>query len=179
MRGFFIWIFGTVGAFLVTVGAFLLLANLGSNASERSLEPNPTPSDAGSPLTLNIRSEELSSLESLEGQEFTLGVENSSSAPFTEVNLTLRVASEDTTLTDTRYYRAEVEELEADDARLVDFTLDLSPLADSRSGEIDQSDQEQSRIVLEVQATTPEGISTVKTAVLPFSSDSDRDDNST
>ncbi|CAN5642313.1 hypothetical protein BH24ACT21_BH24ACT21_00350 [soil metagenome] len=172
MKGFLIWFFGTVGAFLVTAGAFLLLANLGSNASERSLESSPPSSGARLPLELNMNRDELESLEALAGQELTLVVENGSSNSFSEVSLTLRVSSEDTTLADSRYYQAKVNELEAGESERATFPLDLSPLADPREeGAYGSGSRGRSRIVLEVQATTPEGISAVKTAVLPFSDD--------
>ncbi len=100
-------------------------------------------------------------------------VRNGSDDPFSKVSLTLRVSSEDTTLSGARYYRAEVNGLEAGESEPVPFPLDLSPLADlPGNGAPLSGDRAPSRIVLEFQATTPEGISRVKTAVLPFTEDS-------
>ena len=172
MKGFFIWFFGTVGAFLVTAGAFLLLANLGSNASESSLESDPPSPDARPPLELNMNKDELRALEARADQDLTLVVDNGNSESFSRVSLTLRVSSEDTTLSESRYYQAQVNELEAGETERVTFPLDLSPLADTQEETYEPGSQGRSRIVLEVQATTPEGISAVKTAVLPFSEDS-------
>ncbi len=116
--------------------------------------------------------DQLKSLRAFEDQKFTLGVRNGSNNPFSKVSLTLRVSSEDTTLASARYYRAEVSDLKAGESGPVPFTLDLSPLAERTENKSFLSgDQVQSRTVLEVQATTPEGISTVKTAVLPLSGD--------
>lgn len=177
-----IWFFGTAGAFLVTAGAFLLLANLGSSASERSLEPGLTSSDTRPPLELDINEDQLNSLEALPDQSFMLVASNRSQSDFSKVSLTLRVSSEDTALTSSRYYQAEVDDLGATESERFRFPLDLSPLAESReegSAPRSSGGQERRRVVLEVQATTPEGISAVKTVVLPLSGDdSTREGNS-
>lgn len=170
MKSFLIWFFGTLGAFAFTAGAFLLLANLGSGASERNLEPPSPSSSIRLPLELGMDEDQLETLEARTGQNLTVVVSNGSSSPFSEVSLTLRVSSEDTALGRARYYRAKVENLGAGDSEPVRFPIDLSPISGSREGESYQpGGQERSRVVLEAQATTPEGISTVKTAVLPFS----------
>jgi hypothetical protein len=109
-------------------------------------------------------------LRPLANQELILVVDNRSNNAFSKVSLTLRVSSEDTGLADSRYYQAEIDELEAGESERVTFPLNLSPLKDPREeGAYRAGNQDRSRIVLEVQATTPEGISAVKTAVLPFS----------
>jgi hypothetical protein len=173
IRNFFIWLFGTVGAFLVTAGAFLLLANLGSNASEHSLEPASPSSSNRPPLELTVNRDRLKSLEALPDQQLMLVVANQSQSTFSKVSLTLRVSSEDTTLTNSRYYQASVNELKAGESEEVEFPLDLSPISAPRGANISPANgQERRRILLEVQATTPEGVSAIKTAVLPFSGDS-------
>lgn len=172
MKGVLIWLFGTAGAFLITAGVFLLLANLGSNASESSLETPTATSNPRAPLQLNIDRARLGSLEAFEDQELAVVVRNGSDNSFSKVSLTLRVSSEDTTLTRARYYRAEVSRLREEKSESVPFTLDLSPLAGLPENEARlPGDLIRNRVVLEIQATTPEGISTVKTAVLPFSDD--------
>lgn len=118
-----------------------------------------------------MNSEQLKSLETDANQELTLMVRNGSDSSFSKISLTLRVSSEDTTLARARYYRSEVSTLKSGDSKFVSFPLDLSPLADPGEENHLPENQVRSRIVLEVQATTPEGISTVKTAVLPFSGD--------
>ncbi|MGB3635913.1 MAG: hypothetical protein WA982_17885 [Rubrobacteraceae bacterium] len=110
-------------------------------------------------------------MEAVEDQELTVAVRNGSGSSFSKVSLTLRVSSEDTTLARSRYYRAEVSELKPGESESVPFALDLSPLAAPREEVYAPGGPVQSRMVLEVQATTPEGISAVKTAVLPFSGD--------
>ncbi|CAN5852491.1 hypothetical protein BH23ACT11_BH23ACT11_09280 [soil metagenome] len=166
-----IWVLGTLGAFLLTAGAFLLLANLGTSTSERSLDPGSQPSDVSLPLQVKMDKGELRSLQTTRGQELTLVVLNDSSSSYSKVSLTLRVSSEDTSLAESRYYRAKVNNLRPGKSKPVRFPLDLLPLADARDAAKRSGNQARSRVVLEVQATTPEGISTVKTAVLPFSSD--------
>ncbi|HZY64362.1 MAG TPA: hypothetical protein VFE21_00560 [Rubrobacteraceae bacterium] len=173
MRGFLVWVFGTVVAFLVTAGAFLLLANLGSNASERSLESRPSSSSASLPLELKMGKEQLESFEARPDQAFYLVVSNQGESAFSKVNLTLRVSSEDTALSRSRYYRAEIEQLKAGGSKTAQFSLDLSPFSEPRNQSTYQAGSEgRNRTILEVQATTPEGISVVKTAVLPLAEDS-------
>lgn len=159
------WLLGTIGAFLLTTGAFLLLANLGSNASERSLEPRQSPTSTSPPLEIKMNESRLQRLRAAPGQTLPLVVSNQGQSAFSEVNLTLRVYSEDTALFDSSYYRRSIERLEAGESETIRFSLDLSPAPKF-------SDRERARTILEVQATTPEGISALKTAVLPFPDDS-------
>ncbi|MDQ4105838.1 MAG: hypothetical protein M3157_01505 [Actinomycetota bacterium] len=166
MRGALAWTAGAVLAFLATAGAFLLLANLSSTLSSRSVEPEPAPSDTVPLLGLELSESRLEELEKESGQILPLTVENSGGSDLRDINLTMRVASEDTARPGTRYYRATIKELAAGESKTVRFTLDLSPPDRDRGAR--PSSEPEPRSVLEAQATTPEGISAVKTAVLPL-----------
>lgn len=170
MRNLLVWTFGTAGAFFITAGAFLLLANLGSNASERSLNPKPPSLKTGLPLELKMDKDRLKSLRARPDQELSIVVNNRSEKDFSEVNLTLRVSSGDTSLSKSRYYQAKIKPLKAGTSKTARFLLDLSPISESPDQSVYPPENEEiNQIILEAQATTPEGISSVKTAVLPLS----------
>ena len=155
MRGAAILVSGAALAFLLTSGAFLLLANLGSNPSERTLAPaasGPEPF-----LTLTFGKSQLESLQQAPDQRLAPVVRNGREEPISDVNITLEVSSENTALSEVRHYRATVEKLDPGESISVPFEIDLSPLGQSPD-----------RMILEVQATTPEGLSAVRTAILPF-----------
>ena len=164
MREAALWASGAALAFLVTAGAFLLLANLGSGPSEQSLPPEPQPARSGPALELNLDEGELASLRALPEQRLDLGVENPGDEDLSEVNLTLEVSSENTALSDARYYRRTVDELEAGSNATVSFYLDLSAPEETNPVTV----PEEPRMILEVRATTPTGVSAIKTAILPL-----------
>lgn len=167
MRGVVILLSGAVMAFLFTSGAFLLLANLGSNPSERSLAPAPARS--GPFLELSFTESELGSLQPARDQRLRLGVRNGREEAISNVNVTLKVSSEDTALSEVRYYRATVRRLAPGESASVPFEVDLSP-PEGPSGTEEPGTEEPYpvRMILEAQATMPEGLSAVKTAILPF-----------
>lgn len=167
MKSVLVLFSGAAAAFLLTAGAFLLLANLGSNVSESNLPPRNSDTAPAPPLQLRLQEEQLATLEPRPGQSFDLEVSNASTEAFSDINLTLRVLPTDTTLPETRYYQATVSDLRAGESEKVRFRADLSPLQD-RQPRGDGSSGETKQILLEVQATTPEGISAVRTAILPF-----------
>lgn len=149
-----------------------MLANLGSGASERRLEPGSDSPETRPPLELSVGEEQLNSIERLADSGLILRVNNRSQDAFSRVSLTLRVFSEDTTLTSSRYYQAEVSDLQTGNSERVRFPLELTTASNSRgSNTYAAGKAKRSRVVLEVQATTPEGISAVKTIVLPFPKD--------
>jgi hypothetical protein len=158
-----LWISGAALAFFVTAGAFLLLANLGTGPSVESLPPDPQPTESGSALELNLDEDQLASLRALPDQRFEVGVENAGDEDLSDVSLTLEVSSENTALSDARYYRETVDTLAAGRSVTVRFYLDLS------EGEttIPAAVPEPPRKILEIRATTPTGVSAVKTAILP------------
>ena len=164
MREAVLWISGAALAFFVTAGAFLLLANLGSGPSEQSLPPDPRPAPSGPALELNLDEGELASLQALPEQRLDLGVENPGDEDLSDVNLTLEVSSENTALTDARYYRRTVDNLEAGRNLTVSFYLDLSAPEETNPAAV----PEEPRKILEVRATTPTGVSAIKTAILPL-----------
>jgi hypothetical protein len=92
-----------------------------------------------------------------------VGVENSGDEDLSDVNLTLEVSSENTALSDARYYRETVDTLAAGGSTTVRFYPNLS----EEQGTIPTAVPEPPRKILEVRATTPTGVSAVKTAVLP------------
>ncbi len=163
MREAALWISGAALAFFVTAGAFLLLANLGTGPSEESLPPDPQPAESGPALELNLDEDQLATLRALPDQRFEVGVENPGDEALSDVNLTLEVSSENTALSDARYYRETVDTLAAGGSDTVRFYLDLS----EGESTIPAAVPEPPRKILEVRATTPTGVSAVKTAILP------------
>lgn len=166
MREMAFWISGTVLAFVVTAGAFLLLANLATVPSARSLTPDP-PSRRPSPvLDLQMDEDRLASLRARPGQSLDLTVKNEGDRDLEDVNLTLGVSSENTALSDPRYYHHKVESLPAGESVSVRFEFDLAALEQTTPASPPAA-PEPSREILEIRATTPGGVSAVKTAILP------------
>ncbi len=166
MREMALWIFGAALAFLVTAGAFLLLANLATVPSDRSLTPEPPSKRPGPNLDLRLDEDRLASLRAYPGQSLDLTVKNEGDRDLTDVNLTLVVSSENTAMPDPRYYHRTVERLPAGESAPVHFEFDLSPL--EQRSESPPPAPEPSRKILEIRATTPGGVSAVKTAILPL-----------
>ena len=165
MREAAFWVSGAALAFFITAGAFLLLANLGTGPSEKNLPADPGTGKSGPDLELDLGEGTLATLAPLPGQRFDLTVKNVGSADLSDVNLTVEVSSENTALSDARYYRKTVEELAAGKFTTVPFYLDLStPQANLTVPEV----PEPPRTIVEARATTPEGVSAVKTAILPL-----------
>ncbi len=166
MREAALWISGAALAFFLTAGAFLLLANLGTGSSEKSLPLDPPPDRSGPALELNLEEGELASLRALPDQRFVVVVKNPGDEDLRDVHLTLEVSSENTALSDPRYYREDVATLAAREDVAVPFYLDLSP-PEGTSPAV-PAVLEPPRTILEVRATTPTGVWAVKTAILPL-----------
>ena len=166
MREAALWISGAVLAFLATAGAFLLLANLGTGPSERNLRPDPRHDESGHNLQLILNQDRLMSLRALPGQEFEVGVRNAGDEDLSHVNLTVEVSSENTAFSNALYYRENVNELPAGSSVPVRFYLDLS-VAGSMASRSASAILEPPRKIIEVRATTPEGVSAIKTAIVP------------
>jgi hypothetical protein len=166
MREAALWIFGAALAFLATAGAFLLLANLGTGPSEKNLTPNPHPSESGPALELSLNANRLESLRALPGQEFRVGVRNAGGEGLSDINLTIEVSSENTALSDTRYYRKTIDELGAGSFTTVPFYLDLSSPGITVSGS-SSATSERPRKIIEVRAMAPETAPAIKTAIVP------------
>lgn len=165
MRETAFWVSGAAVAFFITAGAFLLLANLGTGPSEKNLPADPGTGKSGPDLELNLGEGTLTTLAPLPQQRFDLTVENVGSEDLSDVSLTVEVSSENTGLSDASYYRKTVEKLPAGESTIVPFYLDLStPQAGLTVPEV----PEPPRTIVEVRATTPEGVSAVKTAILPL-----------
>lgn len=160
MRGVLSWVAGGVLAFLLTAGSFLLLASLATGPPESSLPTRTAPERSGSSLELWFDQDELAALPAAEDQRLSVTVVNEGTEPLEEVNVTLKASSEDTSLASARYHRATIESLAPAESATVEFRLDLpSPETTSPA--------EAPRAVLEVRASTPRGVSAVRTAILP------------
>lgn len=163
MRDIMFWFSGAALAFLITAGAFLLLANLATVPSERSLTPDPSQGASGPAVELELDAQRLASLRPLPDQSLDLEVKNDGTRKLLNVNVILIVSSENTSLSDSRYYRQTVDKVAAGGAANVHFEFDLTD-PEQAAG---QNALEPARNILEIRATTPEGISTVRTVILP------------
>lgn len=166
MRGVISWLSAAAVAFLVTAGAFLLLANLGSDRGQEQRISRPEPAESGPILKMDLREDQLEALEQAPNQRLEVVVSNTGTQPISGVNATVKVASENTALPETRFYRAAVEKLKAEETKTVGFEVDLSSFENSAGSGPDAS-VEPPRTILEVRATTPRGASSIKTAILP------------
>jgi hypothetical protein len=165
MRGFLTWVSGAAFAFFVTAGAFLLLANLGTGPSETELPSRPEARGSGPALGLTVQRDGLASLDSAPDQSLAFDLRNEGERELTDINLTLKVFPEDTSVTDARYYKATVERLAGGETATADFNVvDLSPLP---SGLDTRRQPEPPRWIVEARATTPGGASAVRTVILP------------
>lgn len=166
MREIVLWLTGAALAFFVTAGAFLSLANLAGVPSHKNLTPDPPPERSGPALELSLDEDRLASLRPLPGQSLDLLVKNAGDKQLSDVNVTLGVSSENTALPNARFYRQTVQKLPPDEAVIVHFEFDLS----SPEQPVERPPAalpEPSRKILEIRATTPRGVSAVRTAILP------------
>lgn len=164
MRDVILWLSGAALAFVITAGAFLLLANLATVPSEKSLKPDPSTGGSGPAVELALDEGYLASLGEHQEQSLELLVKNEGGGRLSDVNVSLSVSSENTALPNTRYYRRTVERLEPGGASSVSFEFDLP---DPKRPAAGRPPSEPARNILEFRATTPEGISTVRTVILP------------
>jgi hypothetical protein len=166
MRDIVFWLSGAALAFLVTAGAFLLLANLASIPSQKHLNPDQARAGSGQSVDLILDREQLASLRYQPDQSLALVVENQGGEQLSDVNVNLEVFSENTALSDSRYYRQTVQKIPAGEAASVRFEFDLlvpeEPVARPPT-----ANPEPSRKILEIRATTPGGNSAVRTVILP------------
>jgi hypothetical protein len=166
MRDTVFWLSGAALAFLVTAGAFLLLANLATSPSEKSLNPDQVRGESGQAVDLILDRERLASLKSRPNQSLDLVVQNEGGEQLSDVNVTLSVFSENTALSDFRYYRQTVEKIPAGEAAGVRFEFDLL-IREEPGPRSPTANPEPSREILEIRARTPEGNSTVRTVIVP------------
>jgi hypothetical protein len=158
------WLSGAALAFFLTAGAFLLLANLATVPSEQSLAPDSPEVGSERAVELALDAEQLASLRPQPDQTLDLVVKNEGGSNLSNVNVTLGVSSENTALSNPRYYRQTVEMVPAGETAGVDFVFDLSEPEQRITG---RPASEPARNILEIKATTPEGVSTVRTVILP------------
>jgi len=90
-------------------------------------------------------------------------VENAGGKDFSNVNLTLEASSEDTANPRSRYYRRTLRDLKAGERIEVRFLLDLSKPPEGSAAPKASSERSE---ILEIRATTPQGVSEVRTAIL-------------
>jgi hypothetical protein len=170
LKGVVLWALGATAAFLATAGAFLLLANLLGNPAASGPIPQASPSKAqgsGPTLLLDLPEDRLESLEKRPGQRLALDVENGGDEEIPSVDLTLDATSDNTARPRERSYRLPVGPLAPGESTTVEFEIDLSPQTPVGGREVNPTGADpQPREVLEARATTPEGVSAVKTAVL-------------
>jgi hypothetical protein len=166
MRDIIFWLSGAALAFLVTAGAFLLLANLATAPSEKRLNPDQARGGSGQSVDLILDREQLASLRDRPNQSLALVVENEGGEQLSDVNVTLSVFSENTALSDPRYYRQTVEKVPTGEAASVPFEFDLL-VREVPGANLPTGNPEPSREILEIRAKTPEGNSTVRTVILP------------
>jgi hypothetical protein len=165
MRDAALWAAGAALAFFLTAGAFLFLANLATGPAAEDLPAAPARGETGPALDLDLNRDRLASLESAPDQELLLTVENAGGKDFSNVNLTLEASSEDTANPRSRYYRRTLRDLKAGERMEVGFLLDLSKPPE---GSAAPTASEERSEILEIRATTPEGVSEVRTAILPL-----------
>ena len=164
MRDVIFWLSGAALAFVITAGAFLLLANLATVPTEKSLKPDPSPGGPQPAVELVLDEANLASLEPHREQSLDLSVKNEGGGRLEDVSVTLIVSSENTALPNTRYYRRTLELVRPGEAANVRFEFGLSDPERPAAG---RPPSEPARNILEFRATTPEGISTVRTVILP------------
>ena len=167
MRDIVFWLSGAALAFLLTAGAFLLLANFATAPSEGRLNPDQARGGSGQSVDLILDRDQLASLRPRPDQSLDLVVQNEGGDPLSNVNVTLSVSSENTALSsDFRYYRRAVEKIPVGEAASVRLEFDL-PTREDPVALPPTANPEPSREILEIRATTPEGNSTVRTVILP------------
>ena len=111
---------------------------------------------------LEVPENRLEELKRGPGQKLALDVENGSAEELSDVTLALDVVSDDTANPRARYYQEAIEKLAPAESATVEFEIDLSPPILRQSRDTNQ----QARKILELRATTAEGVSAAKTAVL-------------
>jgi hypothetical protein len=164
VRDVAVWLCGATLAFILTAGAFLLLANLATVPSEENLSPETHEAGSQPAVELVLDPEQLASLRPAPDQDLDLEVKNEGSRPLSDVNVTLSVSSENTALADYRYYRQTVEKVATGGTADVRFGFDLSEPEQRVTG---RPASEPAREILEIKAATPNGVSAVKTVILP------------
>ncbi len=116
---------------------------------------------------LDLSEDQLESLEKRPSQRLVLDVENGSDEELPRVDVTLDATSGNTAWPRKRSYWEAIGTLAPGESTTVEFEIDLSPQIPAEGREANPAGADpQPREVLEARATTPEGASAVKTAVL-------------
>src|SRR5215218_11107757 len=98
MRGVAVWFSGAALAFFFTAGAFLLLANIATVPSEKSLAPEPPDAAPQDVVELELNADQLASLKPEPDQSLDLTLRNESELTLPAVNVTLKESSENTAI---------------------------------------------------------------------------------
>jgi len=161
------WLLAAAMAFLVTAGAFLLLASLATRpaapAADAGRIPSPQPaSRVSGGAFVEVDEGGLGSLEPAPEQRLTVRVRNVGEAALSGVDVDLAVFPAGSPAGgEPRTYREEVGDLPPGQSAEVAFTVDLSPV--EASGGVEGEE----RAYVEVRATTgTEPAADVKTIVL-------------
>ena len=165
MRDAALWVAAAALAFLLTAGAFLFLANLATGSLADDLPATPARKKPGPSLDLDLNRDRLASLTPAADQELLITVENAGGKDFSNVNLSVESSPGDTADPRTRYYRQTLQNLGSGERVEVSFLLDL--YRPPRTPDAPAASDERTEI-LEIRATTPEGVSEVRTAILPL-----------
>ena len=96
MREAALWVAAAALAFLVTAGAFLVLANLATGSLADDQPAAPARVESSPALDLDLNRSRLASLQPAADQELLLTVENAGGSDFSNVNLTLESSPGDT-----------------------------------------------------------------------------------
>ena len=170
MRSALFWLIGASLAFLVTAGAFLVLANFGIAPKANDPIPRTGPSDrgpSGPELALKFSEERLEGLEKRPNQTLTLYLENRGDEDLGNVDLEVTVSTEDTARPWTRRYRKTVAGLAPGEMAAVDLNVDLSPAPSVKGVAVLDDSPGGDRQILEAKAYPSGGaVVVVETAVL-------------
>lgn len=156
------WILGSILAFLVTSGAFLILANLGADPSEVRLEQRQPLPESGSALELSLDDEQLESFEAAPGQTMTVEVRNGGGESLADVTINVEASSENTANTESQRRRTSIEALGPGESAEVAFDLDLSEPETPEN----YPGPDTPRKIVEIRATTPDGAATIRSVIL-------------
>ena len=163
MRGFITWVSGAAFAFAVTAGAFVVLANLGTGPSETDLPSGSESRVSGPALNLMVQKDGLADLPQRPDQKLKFDLENVGERELEDVSIYLTVFLEDTSVSNARNYSATVQRLAPGATATAEYSVDLSLPPGLKT----DTSTEPPRWIIEARATTPDGVSTGRTVILP------------
>ena len=165
MREAALWISGAALAFFATAGAFLLLANLGTGPLREEPDAGPAPGGGRTRRGAGPGRGSTRVLRALPGAEARPRGTERGNEDLSRREPDREVSSENTALSDARYYRETVEK--AGRGRGPATYASRSTSRSQKHARNGRPSSEPPREIMEVRATTPEGVSAVKTAIVP------------